>query len=161
MIKWNEVTWYSKLGAIILFLIVVPVFCFYIGTQYQEIAGASMPIEKNLLLENIQPINSSQEDLIASTTVVQKFYKNAAWSMSMQLPIDAFIKEINCNDVLCQINISGSDYRVILRKIDDSDTEFATSSVNCGNSILYFNFDNYKSKSSEIGKQMISTLRCL
>ncbi len=35
-IKWHEVTWYSTLGAIILFLFVVPILCFYIGTQYQE-----------------------------------------------------------------------------------------------------------------------------
>jgi hypothetical protein len=34
-IKWNEVTWYSKLGAMILFLGVVPALCFYIGIQYQ------------------------------------------------------------------------------------------------------------------------------
>lgn len=33
-IKWNEVTWYSRLGAIFLFLGVVPVLCFYIGMQY-------------------------------------------------------------------------------------------------------------------------------
>lgn len=32
--KWNEVTWYSKLGAIILFIGVVPVLTFYIGMQY-------------------------------------------------------------------------------------------------------------------------------
>jgi hypothetical protein len=35
MVRWHEVTWYSKLGAIILFLGVVPVLCFYTGTQYQ------------------------------------------------------------------------------------------------------------------------------
>lgn len=34
MIRWNEVTWYSRWGAIILFLGVVPALCFYIGTQY-------------------------------------------------------------------------------------------------------------------------------
>ncbi len=36
MIKWNEVTWYSRLGAIILFIGVVPALCFYIGTRYQH-----------------------------------------------------------------------------------------------------------------------------
>lgn len=35
MVKWNEVTWYSKLGAIILFTGIVPALCFYIGTQYE------------------------------------------------------------------------------------------------------------------------------
>jgi len=33
-IKWNEVTWYSKLGAAILFLGIVPVLSFHIGIQY-------------------------------------------------------------------------------------------------------------------------------
>jgi hypothetical protein len=36
-LEWNKVTWYSKWGAIILFLLVVPVLCFYIGTQYQAV----------------------------------------------------------------------------------------------------------------------------
>lgn len=36
-IKWHEVTWYSKLGAIILFVGVIPPFAFYVGTQYQAI----------------------------------------------------------------------------------------------------------------------------
>ncbi len=33
--KWNEVTWYSKLGAIVLFIGIVPALSFYIGTQYE------------------------------------------------------------------------------------------------------------------------------
>ena len=37
MIKFNEVTWYSKLAAIIFFLGVFPALTFYIGTQYQEV----------------------------------------------------------------------------------------------------------------------------
>ena len=36
-IKWNEVTWYSRLGAIILFIGIVPALCFYIGAEYGEI----------------------------------------------------------------------------------------------------------------------------
>jgi hypothetical protein len=35
MIEWHEVTWYSRLGSFILFLGVVPVLTFYIGTQYE------------------------------------------------------------------------------------------------------------------------------
>jgi hypothetical protein len=161
-IRWNEVTWYSKLGAIILFVGVVPALSFYIGIKYQESIDAFAPIEKNFQQENIQPRNPSQESFVASTTE-WKSYKSVAWNMSMQLPPNAIVKEIDCNGILCQINISGDDYRVILRKIDATDTEFATSTATCGNSNsynLYFNFDNYKSKSSEIGKQMLSTLSC-
>jgi hypothetical protein len=39
-IEWNKVTWYSKLGAIILFVGVVPALSFYIGTQYQLMVSA-------------------------------------------------------------------------------------------------------------------------
>ena len=34
-IKWNEVTWYSKLLSAIFLLLVVPILTFYIGTQYE------------------------------------------------------------------------------------------------------------------------------
>ena len=37
-IKFNEVTWYSKLAAILVFLLVLPILTFYIGTQYQKTA---------------------------------------------------------------------------------------------------------------------------
>ena len=36
-IKLNEVTWYSKLGAVILFLGVLPTVTFYIGMKYENI----------------------------------------------------------------------------------------------------------------------------
>ena len=35
-IKFNEVTWYSKLGAIIVLFIIVPAVSFYLGNYYQE-----------------------------------------------------------------------------------------------------------------------------
>jgi hypothetical protein len=36
MIKWNEVTWYSRLCAIILFVVIVPAISFFIGMQFQR-----------------------------------------------------------------------------------------------------------------------------
>lgn len=36
-IIWNEVTWYSKLAAVILFLVIVPCITFYIGFKYGEV----------------------------------------------------------------------------------------------------------------------------
>jgi hypothetical protein len=36
MIKFNEVTWYSKLAAVIFFLFVMPVWAFYVGIKYEE-----------------------------------------------------------------------------------------------------------------------------
>lgn len=35
--QWHEVTWYSKLGALLLFVLVVPVLAFYTGTKYNEL----------------------------------------------------------------------------------------------------------------------------
>lgn len=37
MIKFTEVTWYSKLAAVILFILLLPTLTFYIGTQYQQV----------------------------------------------------------------------------------------------------------------------------
>lgn len=36
-IQWNKVTWYSKLAAIIVFILIVPLLTFYIGMRYQEV----------------------------------------------------------------------------------------------------------------------------
>ncbi len=46
-IKYNKVTWYSKLGAVILFVLVVPCLTFYIGRVYQQTID---------VLENVGPI---------------------------------------------------------------------------------------------------------
>ena len=35
--RCNQVTWYSKLGAIVLFLGVIPALSFYVGMQYQSV----------------------------------------------------------------------------------------------------------------------------
>jgi hypothetical protein len=41
MIQWNDVTWYSRLGAITVFIGALPALSFYVGTQYE----ASTPIQ--------------------------------------------------------------------------------------------------------------------
>ena len=55
-IEFNKVTWYSKLGAIILFLIIVPYITFYFVQEYQEIKDINKSIEINNKSTNI--INS-------------------------------------------------------------------------------------------------------
>jgi hypothetical protein len=64
-IKWHEVTWYSKLGAIILFLGVVPALCFYIGTQYQLTKQATLDAPSTS--QNLATLPPAQ-DVIATTT---------------------------------------------------------------------------------------------
>lgn len=76
--KWNEVTWYSKLGAIILFIGVVPVLTFYIGMQYgsyQEqmnnlkILVVDTPKPHEEILDNQLPI--PEEEMVFCTADVK------------------------------------------------------------------------------------------
>ncbi len=39
-LEWNKVTWYSKLGALILFVVVIPVLTFVIGREYEKTISA-------------------------------------------------------------------------------------------------------------------------
>jgi hypothetical protein len=41
-IKFNEITWYSKLAAIIIFLGILPVLIFYFGSRYKEAVNDSI-----------------------------------------------------------------------------------------------------------------------
>jgi hypothetical protein len=52
MIKWNEVTWYSRFGAIILFVGIIPTLAFYIGTEYEKTKTATNVAPK--LYENVE-----------------------------------------------------------------------------------------------------------
>lgn len=45
MIRFNEVTWYSKLGAAILLFGVLPSLSFYIGMRYEQTQQSLEPIE--------------------------------------------------------------------------------------------------------------------
>jgi hypothetical protein len=64
-IKWNEVTWYSKLGAIILFLAVVPTLCFYIGMQY-ELTQQSI-VNRPVLQNQTTPSTASSTKIYSNT----------------------------------------------------------------------------------------------
>lgn len=35
-LEWNRVTWYSRLAALLVFLLMVPAVSFYVGTQYER-----------------------------------------------------------------------------------------------------------------------------
>lgn len=61
-IKFNEVTWYSKLGAIILFILVVPCLTFYIGRQYEATMMVTENVERtggSPFLANDKPAQTS------------------------------------------------------------------------------------------------------
>ena len=52
-IKWNEYTWYSKLLAAIFFIIILPIWTFYIGMQFESVKNLS--IQNLIVLEKNQP----------------------------------------------------------------------------------------------------------
>jgi hypothetical protein len=58
MIKWNEVTWYSRLGALILFIGIVPALSFYIGNQYARTITLNTisPVLNNVSAQKEKPI---------------------------------------------------------------------------------------------------------
>ncbi len=47
-IEFNKVTWYSKLGALILFIIIIPALTFYIGRKYEEVKILNNSINTNI-----------------------------------------------------------------------------------------------------------------
>lgn len=59
-IEFNKVTWYSKLGAVILFLLVVPILTFYIGMKYQETVSVLRGVDSAVNVEQSAQTNSSQ-----------------------------------------------------------------------------------------------------
>ncbi len=66
-IEWNKVTWYSKLAAVIVFLLVL-VLGFYIGLQY----------EKLQITKNYSQIEASENEGVD--------YKNSQYGFELDLP---------------------------------------------------------------------------
>jgi|SRR3989344_1742957 len=58
-IKWHEVTWYSKLGAILLFVGVVPALSFYTGMKYDATQQILNTQASPTHTQNIQPKSST------------------------------------------------------------------------------------------------------
>ena len=112
-IKWNEITWYSKLGAIILFFGIVPTLAFYIGTRYeqvQQMTGSQtsssnttripinqMPEEDgsspDFLAPEVCPFSSDRNKL-SSTTI----YKNQAIGLQLSVPAGWYIPTAEDSD---------------------------------------------------------------
>jgi hypothetical protein len=58
-IKFNEVTWYSKLGAAILFLVIVPILLFYINREYRETQVFLKSISQITGTSNLPPVSNT------------------------------------------------------------------------------------------------------
>lgn len=46
-IIWNQVTWYSKWAAMLVFIVALPILAFVIGVKYEQARQANMPILMN------------------------------------------------------------------------------------------------------------------
>jgi hypothetical protein len=61
-IQFKTVTWYSKLGAVILFIGVIPALTFYLGQKYQEtidvLAGTNAQVTSQTIQSKKSPVES-------------------------------------------------------------------------------------------------------
>jgi hypothetical protein len=65
MIKWNEVTWYSKLLSLVFFLVVLPIIFVIIAKRYKEVVSTYSDT-KTTLESSVEKIKETVES--ASTT---------------------------------------------------------------------------------------------
>jgi hypothetical protein len=115
-IEWNRITWYSKLGAIILFILVIPILTFYIGIQYEKTTNILNSTSSYSSLSNSVPIDTSLRPINISST---------ATDYSMQLKGRFILKDSRCagfefgnnpskviwrNEVECSISDINPDY---------------------------------------------------
>lgn len=79
MIKWNEVTWYSKFLAILFFIGVLPVLCFYIGKEYGEVKQQ---------VEMVEIATSEPQEKVATGADIAewKTYQNEEYKFEFKYP---------------------------------------------------------------------------
>jgi hypothetical protein len=75
MLRWNEVTWYSKLGAAIVIFVALPTLSFYIGVQYNQVMTFNLtpPVVINFLAPNLAiavPTNGTSTKLDAGAAYI-------------------------------------------------------------------------------------------
>ncbi len=69
MIQWNEYTWYSRLAALIVFILLLPILTFYLGVQYQKTADVlSMAETSSVVVGNISHRASAKPVIVIDST---------------------------------------------------------------------------------------------
>ena len=79
-LKWNTVTWYSRLGAIILFIGVLPALSFYIGAQHRAVQDAiSMPVVAgNVISSGVSSAQEQSSDVQDSGTAKNVIFSDSS-----------------------------------------------------------------------------------
>ena len=77
-IKWNEVTWYSRWAAVVVFLVAVPVLCFYIGVIYGHVNSQEVVSEIGV------PVKTTP--VLSTTTSQFATYSNDTYNFTFQYP---------------------------------------------------------------------------
>ncbi len=65
MIKFNKVTWYSKLAAIVFFIGILPTLTFFIGAQYQEVKNLNLS-ETSIQISKTPTVRDTTKDVSTS-----------------------------------------------------------------------------------------------
>jgi uncharacterized protein YecT (DUF1311 family) len=108
MIKFNEVTWYSKLLAAVVIFGVLPMIAFCIGRQYQEvIALRAVPVQDMIAhTNNVTPVTDISGDMqiTADTDCGQFIYQQAMNACSAEV---LSINEARMNDLYKKVYESG------------------------------------------------------
>jgi hypothetical protein len=133
MIKFNEVTWYSKLAAIIFFIGILPILTFYIGTKFQEAKKITELSVENNVIHSTSPKAILSEQQPASCFSFTQSPKIETGDL-VQLPIE------------CAFTIGTGffDWHFKIDQIDDTDAQLAISN---GTSIVQkIDIQNYQSE---------------
>jgi hypothetical protein len=114
VIKFNEITWYSKLAAIVLFIGILPSLCFYMGMRYGE-------FKSEMSVTSMVATNTSPSLLVSEDTEIEYFFDEFAppdqtWVyrlitdsnlMTGQLRIDGFQTLVDIS-IFQKVNQDGS-----------------------------------------------------
>lgn len=121
MIKFNEVTWYSRLAAIIFFIGILPILTFYMGTEYQEAKN----VNNFYIPENMEVRNTNINSQIATSTANQisetrKFrlyrkHDGYVYLAGSEYPMDVYYKSVEADkfknyNELDYLEITASSY---------------------------------------------------
>jgi len=92
--KWNEITWYSKLGAIVFFIGILPSLSFYMGIQYELTTNELAQNSSQSAISNMpeKRVDAKAEDLslgiVSSSTIPDwNHYENKVLGVALDYPV--------------------------------------------------------------------------